>query len=598
MVNGVLLAATPLHAGRGGINVKIAPVKVPAHRLDIEVTGQLHSRVDRQCCVPDPATRSIVALDGRRTSLTLVGRRASGKPLLADAPGSLADVVGPRATPLYLALPASPSADTVRAAAVIAGAVARAGGGTSVPIRVVHGATAPRLQQLPGQVVEIVPSGRTRVTLLRRADGRLILTLGGRSQGVLRAALALARKQRAFLSGSRASITTGLETGSTAEPARRATITPSGGAGTGPLRFNAGFRLPQSRELVGGKLRLDLDLGFSAPAGGRVEISLNGQPLVTRNLPKQGEGQQRIAIDLFQDPVDAPSDRLAIGNLDIPPGDNFLTVSANLLAGEPVGGAGDAIAPEVRLLPSSTVRFESEERPRRAILNLWPWPFRTTDAMAGTTFVLPAAPTASELGWTIGLIAEASRFMTAVAAPKIALGPGSLPSGDVVVLARGLTPPVALPGGAPLKPRVGLLQTYSHDGRHLLVAYGTRALRPLAFDYSSGKVKGVAAMVAADGDITTVKSAPPAPSFKEPPLPWKIPAAILVLCVLLVVGLRMRNVRRRLVSLPAPVPAAPLDDAAVRAQLDEWQRLVAHDSEPVKASTNGAATHDTPSSQP
>jgi cellulose synthase/poly-beta-1,6-N-acetylglucosamine synthase-like glycosyltransferase len=578
IVNDVLLAATPVDAGRGGVNVTIAAQRVPAHRLDIRLAGQLHSRVDSQCCVPDAATRSIVALDAKATSLTLTGRRASTKPLLADLPDSLVDVTGTRAAPLFLALPAAPSEDTLRAAAVMAGAVARAGSGTTVPIQVVRGATPQRMQALPGQVVELVPRGKPRVALVRRPDGRLILTLGGQDDGVLRAAWAFARKQRPFLSGSRAAITTGLASGATGESAVKATITPSSAEGTGQLRFNVGFRLPQSRELTDGKLSLELDLGFSAPAGGHVEIGLNGQPLATRNLPKQGAGQRRIAIDLFQDPVDAPSDRLAIGNLDIPPGDNFLTVSANLPAGQPVGGAGDALVPELRLLPSSTVRFSSQERPRRPILNLWPWPFRTTDAMAGTTFLLPADPTPSELSWAIGTIAEASRYMTAPAAPKIAVGPGSLPPGDLVVLTRGLTPPVALPAGAPEEPRLGLLQTYASHGRQLLVAYGTRALRPLASDYHSGKVKGVAAIVAADGDVTTVKAAPPAPSFQEPPLPWKIPAAILVFCVLLVVGLRMRSVRRRLQSLPAPVPAAPLDDAAVRAQLDEWERLVTHDA--------------------
>lgn len=582
-VDGVVLTARALSAGIGGMHVRIPARPVASHRLLVELAGQLHTRIDTACCFADAASGAVVALDARRSRLRLTGRRASGPPLLARLPGSLVDVAGNRVTPLVVALPARPAAHDVRAAAVLAGGVARAAGARSVPITVVRGAPRRRLARLEGNVVEVRRRAETRATVRRRPDGRLIATLAGRGDEVVRAAWALVRPRPRFHPGSSAAIDERLDLPALPAVAQVAKVAPVGAQGTGPLALNAAFRLPESRELTTGKARLELHLAYTAPAGGRVEVELNGVPLMSRNLTRQGPGQTRLAIDLVQDIVDAIDHRVALGNLA--PGDNFLAIRASLPAGQPVGGSGDALVPELRVLPASAVRYESKPRAGAPRLDLWPWPYTAAGAMRATTFVLPAAPDPRELAATIATIAEAARWAGTVLAPQVAIAPAALPAGDVVVLARGTAAPAPLPDGAPAAAREGLLATWEDDGRRLLVAYGVRALRPLAAGYHTGKVRGIAAIAGPGAKVTTVEPAPPATSFETRPLPWKVPAAILVLGALLLVGLRLRKVRAQLEALPPPVPSEPLDDAAVRAQLEEWERLVRQDA-------GGAASRD------
>ncbi|HEX4364077.1 MAG TPA: cellulose biosynthesis cyclic di-GMP-binding regulatory protein BcsB [Solirubrobacteraceae bacterium] len=587
-IDGALVAAAPLSAGRGAIDVPIPRHAPPGHQLLIALNAQLHTRVDTQCCMPDPATGAILVLDPVRTRVSLTGYRANASPLLSDLPGSLVDVVGTHATPLIIALPTTPSDSDVRAAALIAGAVARATGAPTVPVRVVLGQTLPQFVGLPGQIVRIQPTGATRATVTRRPNGRLLLTLGGTGDGPLRAAWAIARYRPHFLVGSAARITSGFDQLVGPAPTTAA-ITPVIGEGTGDLTYQAAFRLPESQQLLGGKAHLELDTAFNAPAGGRVEISLNGVPLLNRNLPRQGLGQAHLSVDLVQDEADATEQRLALGRLAA--GDDFLTIHSNLPAGQPVGGSGDAQVPEFRILGSSLVRYESSPRRGAGTLDLWPWPFNGTDGMAQTTVVLPAAPGAAALSWAISTIAEASRWTMTPLAPQFAIGPSSLPAGDVVVLAGDdLTTPAPLPAGAPAKPRLGVLETYASGGRHVLVAYGMRALRPLASDYAVSKVRGLAAIVARSGKITTLVRAPAASSFQKRPMAWQVPAGILVLGLLVLLAIRMRKVRKRLERLPPPRPGDPLDDDEIRAQLEDWERLVAQEGNGTKP-RDDATTH-------
>jgi cellulose synthase/poly-beta-1,6-N-acetylglucosamine synthase-like glycosyltransferase len=582
-VGGTPVAAAPLRPGVGSLTVPIAPQPLPGHRLVVEVDGQLHTRIDSACCVPDPATGAIVTLDASSTSVTVVGTRASSPPQLADLPGSLVDVLGLRATPLYVALPARPDAAAVRAGMLVAGAVARATSLTTVPIKVVLGASPTALQTLPGQVVRVLPYGGPRVGVGRRPDGRLIVTVAGRGDGVVSAAWALARPIPTYLAGSRAQIAGVLSPGGTAAPTA-APISSAGGEGTGPLQMSADFRLPESRELTNAKAQLQLDIGFSAPAGGRIDIGLNGLPLASRNLPPQGPSQLQVLTDLVRDAADVINGGVLS---ELAPGDNFLTIHGSLPPGQPVGGSGDAQAPQVRILPTSVVRFTSRPRSGLASLDLWPWPYSTAGrgAMSAATFVLPKDPTPSELAWATWTVAEASRWTAAPAAPNVAIGPATLPAGDDLVLTRGLIAPVALPAGAPALPQHGLLETYASHGRQLLVAWDVRALRPLAVGYYVGRLKGVAAVVAPSGALTTLVPTPPTIAFVKAPLPWEGPVAILVLVALVVFARRIRRARRRLEALPAPAPLAPVDEAVLRAELDGWERLAAADG-------NGSAPHD------
>ncbi|HEX4345360.1 MAG TPA: cellulose biosynthesis cyclic di-GMP-binding regulatory protein BcsB [Solirubrobacteraceae bacterium] len=588
-VDGAIMATRALRTGVGRMTLRIPQHAVSDHRLDLEVDGQLHTRIDATCCIPDAATGAVVAIDAQHSYLDLAGRRSDEQPLLADLPGSLVDLVGNRATPLYVALPSSPTAEDIRAGAIMAGAVARATRSRSVPVQVVRGVTPAHLRRLPGQVVEIVPTGRPSALVRRRADGRLVVRLGGSANGVVTAAWALARRRPGFIPGSRARISSGLGFGSPPAARSTATISPNGAQGTGALQFNSAFRIPEG-QLTGGKAKLDVLAGFTAPAGGRLTVGLNGQDMVSRNLPRQGLGQMRLVVNVVQDPVDAFDPHVALGT--ITPGDNFITVRASLPPGQPVGGSGDAQVPEIRVLPGSLVSYDGRPRSGAPVLDLWPWPFETASALSGTTFVLPADPDPKELAMALRTVAEAARWTTAPVAPRFALAPASLPAGDLVVLARGETAPVTLPAGAPLAPRPGVLETYSSGGRRLLVAYGVRALRPLAADYFVGKVKGVAAITSTRGTITTLAPAPAVQSFKKHGPRWQVPTAILVVFLLGLLGLRLRKVRRRLDDLPPPAPSAALDDEAVRAQLADWEQLVTQDA------SNGAGAHDDVQTRP
>jgi hypothetical protein len=556
-VNGRLAAATGVTAGPGGIDVTLSRQSAATGRVQVVISGQLHTRFDVQCCIADPATAAVVRLDANASNLTVTGTRQAGEPLLASLPGSLVDTLGSGVTPLQLALPDQPSADAIRAAAVIAGAVARASGAATIPIRVTYGVAGPALSALPGQVVEVLPQGSPGAAISRRPDGRLILRLSGAGDGVVRAAWALARPHAAYLPGSSATITSGLPVASrvpSPSRTRSATLTPISVSGTGAFRASAVFRLPESQELTNAKAHLDLETGFVAPAGGSVNVALNGLALATLKLHGQGSSQTSLGIDLaLETPVDATAGRTTLALLY--PGENVITLSGDLPAGQVVGGSGDAQAPAFQVLPSSAVQFTSRPRTSPPTLELWPWPFSTTNAMAATTFVLPATPTPNELDWIIKTIDEASRWLGTALAPQIALAPPTLPAGDVVVLARGTQAPVALPTGSRAAPQPGLLSTYSAGGRQVLVAYGVGALRPLAYLYYPGKVFGDAAVVDASGATRTVVSAPLVSAFAIQPLPWKEPVAVLLLVGLAWFLWRRRQARR--VAADAPDDPQP-----------------------------------------
>lgn len=594
LIGGTVVAAPTVKAGLGSVNVPIARQRVSGDQLQIEIDGQLHTRIDTRFGIPDAATSALVVLSSSTSKLTLTGTRAAGTPLLEYLPGSLADVLGTTSAPLYIGLPARPSDDEVRAAALIAGAVTRASGNATVPIRVMPGASSRSLEDVGGQAVEIIPSGRPTIAARRRPDGRLLLTLTGAGNGVIRAAAALASPDPQFFAGSRATITTGTSPGTPPKPSATASITPAAARGTNALDLQASFRLPESRQLTHGDAHIVLDLAYNAPAGGRIATKINGYPVMTRNLPAQGQGELTYRANLVENPVDVIDNGQTLG--DVGTGMNFITITGSLPPGQPVGGAGDAIAPELDVLSSSHLHYTSQPRTGLATLAVWPWPY-ANDEMTKTTFVLPASPTASELGWALGTIAAVSQWESAPESPQIAIGPPALPSGNVVVLARGLNTPVPLPTGAPVEPTSGLLETYESGQRHLLVAYTPQALRPLAAGYYVDKVKGLAAVVSDSGTATTVVKAPTPSAFTTPALDWEGPAAIFAFVALSVFFWRMYRTRRRLDDLPPVPPAtASLDEAAVRAQIEQWEALVAHEGANGASSASADTATDPPAS--
>jgi hypothetical protein len=569
VIGGSVRAAVPVKAGLGQVSVPIHAT-APSGLLQIQLAAQLHTK---PCCAPDPGSTAVLALDPARSSLTLTGAWAGGEPLLANMPASLADVLGPTARPLFLALPASPDGADVQAAATVAGAIDRAAG-VSVPMWVFLGTPRARLDRLPGDVIDVNPVGAPGVAAARRPSGLITLTLYGKHGGVIDAAAALARTDRGFYPGSQAQVVGSPTLGPPTAPATGAPIAPAGAAGTGPFAVDAVFRLPESRELAGGRARIELELGFDAPAGGRVELALNGLPVEPLNLPASGSraGQLERTLTVVQDP--AQSNIAGNVSAQLVPGNNVLTISGDLPPGQPLAGAGDAEAPMVAVLKGSTVRFASRSRTGQATLGLWPWPFLIRGAATQASFVLPANPNARVLTGTIATIATASLWTATPLDPTILIGPASLPAhGPVVVIAGGTTAPVALPPGAPARPQPNLLETYHSRGRQLLVAFGAHAMTPLASGYEVGRVGGVAIVVAPHGQLTRLVGAPAQQAFPDRPLAWQVPSAILVVAVLAVVLLGIRRARRRLSDLPPPAPGE--EPSAPAAQVEIWEQLLA-----------------------
>jgi cellulose synthase/poly-beta-1,6-N-acetylglucosamine synthase-like glycosyltransferase len=572
LIGGKPAAVQRVLPGPGGVDVPIGP-EGGARQLQIELSGQLHTEIGAGCCAPDPGTAAIIALDPSASSLTVTGVRSAARPLLADVPGDLVDAVGRVARPLFIALPAQPTTSEVRAAAVIVGAVDRAAGAT-VPIRIVRDNRLTAVQALPGNVIRVWPSGPAAASVRRTAGGRLLLTLGGNGDGTLIAATALASSKPHFYPGTWARFTGGLDTGATAPATSRVTIAPAGISGTGSLTATGVFKLPESRQVLGGKAKIHLGLAYNAPAGGRVEVSLNGVPVQSVNLPAGGRSQMQLETGVVVDPADAVGNNV---NDPLYPGDNIVTIQGNLPPGQPLGGAGDAEPPSVAIMPSSTVTFSSRPRTGPASLGMWPWPFLVPGASHQATFVLPTDPNEHEIAAAVSVIGAASLWSGQPLDPDVLIGPARLPNSDVVLLERGVANPVPLPAGAPTPAQPGLLETYTAGGHQILVALGYRALAPLGSGYAVGKITGVAALVVGGGHAQTLVNAPALHAFPPRPLAWQIPAAVLVLAAIGLLVLITVRARRRLRELPPPEPAPHVDELSIEAQLEAWKQLAAQE---------------------
>jgi hypothetical protein len=186
-------------------------------------------------------------------------------------------------------------------------------------------------------------------------------------------------------------------------------------------------------------------------------------------------------------------------------------------------------------------------------LALWPFPLYGSHAWSRTALVLPRGLDSATLAATIAALANTERLTGVPADPQVTYGvpsPQQL-SGNLIVVSD---PPRTLPAVelAHSQPEMAGVLEEDHiaGGGVALLAYGARALAPLAQGYNPGVLGGRAAVVDTSGHSRMLAAARPATIFSQPSRPWLGPAALLAVLAIGWIVLRTVRARRRLRNLP------------------------------------------------
>jgi cellulose synthase subunit len=395
---------------------------------------------------------------------------------------------------------------------------------------------------VPGALVIIHRDDRpTRVRVARMANGRVRLEIRGRD--VVAAAWEVAAAGFRAVDGSRATRFDKVVRLVDPPPGGRFALPPAVITGTGERRWKGVFRVGPGAQL-GDHGAVYLNLGYDTPSGGRARVLVNGRLLGTVRFGTHGRGRQRLRFALVNDYGGAR-------NGDLRPGAN----TVELVAWLPPRGchAAGAAAPRIDVLPGSRVKFDATaRRDRAATLALWPFPFTEGDSWDDSAIVLPAVPKPSELSAVVEVLAAAQRWSVTPALPDITFGGAPPAAGHVLVLARARSAAVA--AGIDDAPpwRVGLLAALRADGDTDVVAYGTRALRPLRAEFAPGRVSGSAVLVDERGRVRTIAGDGEVSAYRPLPAPWKGPAAILVAIAIGGFGVAWARARRQVALMPTP----------------------------------------------
>ncbi len=530
-VDGVPRATARIGPGSGRLRVDVPVRPVTGHRMVVDIGGVLTTEGDP--CPPPDAPGAYVRLDAG-SLLVLSGTRSSRRPALGSVPGVLVERVGDVVPPLGISLPPRPSAEHVQAAGLVAGAVSSVTGFPGTPVRVATegGAGA------AGATVRIAHGRHPTVAVSRGPSGRAVLTVSGSERELVQAAWGVAAGRTATLTGATARVTEPVPPQAPVKLAGGARLAPGEVTGTGSRSLRLPFRVGES-ELAYAPARLELLLGFEAPAGGRVAIAINGRPLGGRSLARTGTGRLRLTYPLQRD--------------DMRAGDNTVDLRVDLAAAAAGRCAPLAGVPRLVVLRGSRLTWKPRPRPIDASLALWPFP-ASTAGWSAATVVIPADPSAAELQAVVQVIAEGARWRGEPVLPRVVVGDDDLlqeKDRHVLALARDLRVPPGLP--VPPNPTPGLLAARRDGDRVVVLAFGPDALRPLGQGYFVGRVRARAVVVGPDGALGVlephdVEGLP----LQSAPLRWRwVVAGFLVMCAGLLVWLFARAVRR-LHSLPSP----------------------------------------------
>ncbi len=563
-VDGIPRATTRVGPGTGRLVVHAPLRPVAGQRMVLDIGGVLATADDD--CPPPDAPGAYLRLDGR-SMLMVSGVRGPRPPAVTSLPGALVERLGDVVPPLRLRLPPRPKAEHVQAAALVAGAVSSATGFPGTPVRVALGdGGGPG-----GPQVRIREAGDSRIGIARRPDGAAAVTLSGTEQEVVRAASSIAVGRTATLTGATMRGTSPIEAPRRHRLAGGARLSPVEVAGSGAKSLRLPFRVPEG-ELAYEPARLELLLGFDAPAGGRVAVAINGRPLGARRLARAGTGRLRLTYRLHQG--------------DLRAGDNAVELRVDLASAAAGRCAPLASSSRLVVLKGSGLTWKPGPRPVEASLALWPFPASVPPGWSGSTVVMPSDPSAAEVQAVVEVLAEAARWGGGPVLPRVVLGdvdPAREEDRDLLVLVRGLRVPRGLP--APAHPARGLLTALRDGDRVVVLAFGSDALRPLGQGYFLGRVKGRAALVRPNGAVrVTERRVPEALPLQSPQsqFRWAL-VALVAVCVGALAWLLARAMRR-LRALPPPMVVAEIGHADSVLEKDVV-RPVADEQSPERAST-------------
>ena len=460
---------------------------------------------------------------------------------LGSLPGAL---VTPTHAPLTVELPAHVSPTALRAAIIAAGAVQHAAGSPGLQVRVVEGQTP---AATPGPVIAI--DERTGTPSLSLTG--LKLTISGSGTGLLTAARVLSSPAIAALRGTTATVPADIAPERTSGSAAHGeTVAPSTVKGSGQLSLSSTFNLPVDQQIAG-EAPLRLGIGYDAPNGGRVTVSLNGNVLGAFDVSGSGTIRKTETYKLADDP--SLSGDLLPGWW-LQPGANKLTVSVH-----PSGPDKQAPA-SLQLLQGSRLALKTRPRPQALQLGLWPFPIYDSRAWSAATVVINPSAGADTLSALIGALSNSERITGAPADPQVAFAVPSAAqrAGNLIIVDSGaqrdrslLDATATLASIKPTQPPLaGVLEEDEIPGGGVaMIAHGARALNALAQGYQPAAVNGRAILIDASGHAHTLAGGQSLPLFKQPRWPWLAPSAFLALLALGWLGLRAARARRRLAAM-------------------------------------------------
>lgn len=480
-INGQQVAAGVVEPGTKSIDVPLPEIPVEDHSLFVQVHAQLRTTLEN-CPPPNDPTATAQLLEGTRIlAVPTVKKRAS----LADLPAALVDARDDDPSKVTVRFKQRPSNHAIAAAGVAVGAIAAERGYPGVEVKVVG----------PKKRATIIVDDREGPARLHVTSkrGHATLTIAADGHDLTPAALLLTNNQLKHVKGRMLGDAHG-----DAEPrdAFPNVIALSGAtqSAAGTSIAQVGFKIPGRYEVQRGA-RLRFTGSVESPGVTRSSVTINGRRLLSKT-------DDATALPLKIDTLLAdrgPSYMLG----DLRPGDNTVAVKAVTVGAPTLCVTQTAITSTID--PAGTIELRSKPRPvDDASLATWPFPMDRLPNWTSTDVIIPADPTRNEVATIVSVLAEAQRVTGEPALPSIRLGEPTTPTAATLILARPGTVPPELARKVEGGVDTGTLSVLQAGNAHgVVLAVGSRALRPLARAYSPDGLNATTVDIDDDGHVET-----------------------------------------------------------------------------------------------